>query len=153
MESFLDSHFELRRHECANAAMRVFGLTHERSRRLYDLTLLEIRRVLYSESNHPSVNHTQLGRSKSARLLRYSNFLTGEEFKKFVALMRDLAPSVVVAVKPANEPLIRKGQWPAIRENLVLVLEGDPLSHVGDPVYLTGTQGRSLFQRGGNKIK
>ena len=39
--------FRLRRHECANAAMGVYNLSHERSRELYDLTMLEVRRVVY----------------------------------------------------------------------------------------------------------
>jgi hypothetical protein len=40
--------------------------------------------------------------------------------------MRDLAPSLVVLVKPANEPGIRRGEWSAVRENLERVLNGIP---------------------------
>ena len=38
IESFTDERFESRRHACANAAMKVFGLSHSRSRELYDLS-------------------------------------------------------------------------------------------------------------------
>jgi hypothetical protein len=42
--SFCDDGFEHRRHECADAAMTVYGVGHSRSRELYDLTMLEVRR-------------------------------------------------------------------------------------------------------------
>ena len=41
VESFIDGAFELRRHQCADAAMQVFGASHCCSRELYDLTMLE----------------------------------------------------------------------------------------------------------------
>jgi hypothetical protein len=41
IESFCADGFEHRRHECADAAMTVYGLSHDRSRELYDLTMLE----------------------------------------------------------------------------------------------------------------
>ena len=41
IESFTQDGFESRRHECANAAMAVYGLSHFRSRELYELTMLE----------------------------------------------------------------------------------------------------------------
>jgi hypothetical protein len=47
VESFCADGFEHRRHECADAAMAVYGLNHDRSRELYDLTILELRRILY----------------------------------------------------------------------------------------------------------
>ena len=46
--SFLDGAFELRRHKCADAAMTVYGLRHDRARELYDLCLLECRRVMFA---------------------------------------------------------------------------------------------------------
>jgi hypothetical protein len=56
MESFTDDGFESRRHECANAAMAVYNLSHERSRELYDLTVLEVRRVVYNDLTASAIN-------------------------------------------------------------------------------------------------
>jgi DNA-directed RNA polymerase specialized sigma24 family protein len=47
--SFCEDGFESRRHECANAAMAVYNLSRERSRELYDLTMLEVRRVMFDD--------------------------------------------------------------------------------------------------------
>jgi hypothetical protein len=47
IDTFTAEGFEAVRHQCANAAMAVYGLTHSRSRELYDLSILEVRRVLY----------------------------------------------------------------------------------------------------------
>jgi hypothetical protein len=126
VEGFIEAGFEMRRHQCADAAMKVYGLCHRRSRQLYDLTLLEIRRILYTETKHSPVIVAQLQRSKNDALLRFSNFCTPEEFLKLVALMRDLPASLVTLIKPANQSPIRAGNWPAVRENLELILEGDP---------------------------
>ena len=38
VESFTDEAFAQRRHQCADAAMPVYGLSHARARELYDLT-------------------------------------------------------------------------------------------------------------------
>ena len=116
----------MRRHEVSDAAMKVYGLTNRRSRQLYDLTLLEIRRLLYTETKHSPVPRARLARSKSAWLVRYTNFCTAEEFAKLITLMHGLPPSLVVLVEPCNESRIRAGNWQAVRENLWLVLEGDP---------------------------
>jgi hypothetical protein len=126
IESFLDAGFELRRHEYADAAMKVYNLTHRRARDLYDLTILSVRQTLWTETKHREVDPNRLKGTKGTPLLRYTNFLTKDEFSKFVNLMRDLAPLLVVLVKPANEARMRAGEWDAVRENLVLVLKGDP---------------------------
>lgn len=126
VESFIDAGFEMRRHQCADAAMKVYGLSHQRSRQLYDLILLEIRRALWDQTKHEPVTPAQLRGTKGLPLIRYTNFLTKAEFSKFAALMKDLAPLVVILVKPANEGRIKAGDWPAVRENLKLVLDGTP---------------------------
>jgi hypothetical protein len=126
IESFIDAHFEMRRHEVCDAAMRVFGLTHRRSRQLYDLTLLEVRRALWQETTHAPVSLGGLRGTKQMPLARYFNFLSPPEFSKFVRLMRDLAPSLIFLVRPANAPAIKRGEWPAVRENLQCVLDGIP---------------------------
>jgi hypothetical protein len=126
VESFIDAGFELRRHECADAAMKVYGLTHRRSRQLYDLTLLEIRRALWEETKHASVSRERLCGTKGLPLARYWNFLSPVEFTKFCCLMRDLAPYLVILVRPANAAGIKAGDWNAVRENLELILNGTP---------------------------
>ena len=72
---------------------------------------------------HREVDAQALKGTKGTPLVRYTNFLTKPEFSKLVNLMRDLAPSLVVLMKPANEARIRSGCWEAVRENLLLVLE------------------------------
>ena len=46
VSSFIDERFSQCRHQCGDATMNVFSLSHGRSRELYDLTMLEVRRVL-----------------------------------------------------------------------------------------------------------
>jgi hypothetical protein len=128
VDSFIDAGFEMRRHEVSDAAMRVYGLSHRRSRDLYDLTLLEIRRVLWTETKHAPVDANVLRGTKGLPLLRYTRFLTEEEFAKFAALMRGLAPILVVLVKPENAIRIKGQDWNATRENLLLILNGNPLA-------------------------
>jgi hypothetical protein len=40
--------------------------------------------------------------------------------------MKDLAPYLIILVKPRNENAIKAGRWQAVRENLELVLNGIP---------------------------
>jgi hypothetical protein len=92
VNSFCEDGFQARRHECANAAMAVYGLSHARSRELYDLTMLEVRRVLYDDikPRQPIPAGRLLG-TRSAWMARYTPLLTACEFTKFVTLMRELA--------------------------------------------------------------
>jgi hypothetical protein len=91
--------------------MLVYGLSHRRSRQLFDLTLLEVRRAVWPETRHPCITLGELRGTKQMPLSRFHNFLNESEFSKLVALMRDLAPSLVVLVRPANGPRIRAGEW------------------------------------------
>jgi hypothetical protein len=124
VQSFIDAGFQLRRHECADAAMKVYDLSHRRSRQLYDLTLLEIRRETWDETTHERPR--DLRGTKGLPLLRYSNYLSKPEWPRFIGLMRDLAPYLVVLVKPDNERGIRAGTWSAVRQNLEWILYGIP---------------------------
>jgi len=90
--------------------MKVYGLSHRRSRQSFDLTILSIRQTLWDETKHAPVSRDPLKGTKGSPLVRYSNFLTPDEFSKFAALMKDLAPPVVMSVRPANEGRIRSGQ-------------------------------------------
>jgi hypothetical protein len=126
--SFCADGFEHRRHECANAAMVVFpSVQYERSRELYDLTMLEVRRVLYDDLPHRS--QIVPGRLRGTRLTwitRYAPLLDAEEFTKFVTLMRDLSPFVILLVDPANRSR-RQDRCSAIsRKNIEFVLHGHP---------------------------
>jgi hypothetical protein len=124
-ESFIDAEFCLRRHEACNAAMLVYSLSHHLSRKLYDETILAIRREVWDESKHAPMDCNSLKGTRGLPLLRYTNFLTPAEFSKLVALLKDLAPSLIVLVKPTNEARIRAGEWEAVRENLLIILNGD----------------------------
>jgi hypothetical protein len=96
--SFLDGAFELRRFKCCDAPMVVHGLSHERARELYDLCLLECRRVTYdSLPQQPTIAAGRLVGTRSAWMLRYAHLLDAAEFDKFFRLSRDLSPFVVGA--------------------------------------------------------
>jgi hypothetical protein len=130
VESFCAAGFESRRHNCANAAMRAFGLSHERARELFDLTMLEVRRVLYDEAHKPIYPGRLLG-TRCAWMLRYKTILNPAEFTKFVVLMRDLAPYLLyLIVDPRNANNHRKDRNPPIeRKNLELILFGSINAH------------------------
>jgi hypothetical protein len=127
VDSFLDGAFELRRHQCADAAMQVYGVSHERSRELYDLTVLEVRRVLYPDlpPRQPIAAGRLLG-TRCAWMTRYAHLLNAVEFTKFVTLTKNLSPFVVVLIDPANHSR-RQDRCPAIsRRNLEFILNGHP---------------------------
>jgi hypothetical protein len=128
--SFLHYEFCLRRHEYADAAMDVFGLSHHRARQLYDLTLLEVRRRVLAgiERRLKPIRPIDIIHSKIAALEKFAPFLSGEDFTRLCTLMRDLAPSLVSLVKPENGARIQRGDSEACRENLGLIINGDPSS-------------------------
>jgi hypothetical protein len=57
--------------------------------------------------------------------MRYSRFLSQNDFSKLAVLMRDLAPSLVLLMRPENVCRIRRGDPEASRANLRLVLDGE----------------------------
>jgi hypothetical protein len=127
IESFTADGFESRRHECANAAMAVHSLRHERSRELYDLTMLEVRRILYEDLKRwqPIVAGRLLG-TRCAWMARYRPLLTESEFTKFVILVRNLGPFILMLIDPESRSR-RQDRNPAIRrENLLWVIDGHP---------------------------
>jgi hypothetical protein len=124
--SFLDGWFELRRFQCANSAMLVYGLSEARSRELYDLTVLEVRRILYADLKPRLIDPESLHGTRAARLLRYRAYLSREEFSKFVLLMKELAPYLVVLVDPENRRREERLREEEIRRNLGFVLNGHP---------------------------
>jgi hypothetical protein len=127
IESFTADGFESRRHECANAAMAVHNVGHGRSRELYDLTMLEVRRILYDDLKRwqPIVAGRLLG-TRCAWMARYRSLLTESEFTKFVILARNLSPFILMLIDPASRSR-RQDRNPAIgRRNLEWVIHGHP---------------------------
>ena len=128
IESFTEDGFEHRRHECANAAMVVHSLSHARSRELYDLTMLEVRRLLYGDvSRRQQVHPGQLIGTRCAWMTRYAPLMNASEFTKFVILMRDLAPYMLLIIDPHGQNTHRRDRSPEIvRKNIELILYGHP---------------------------
>ena len=124
VESFIDCGFHIRRHEAADSAMKVYGLDHARSRQLFDLTMVAVRRELLPVRRLQMVTSFQLRGTKIQALIRYAKYLSTDEFTRLAVLLRDVAPSVVFTVNPENASAMRRGDWQAIRVNLRLVLNG-----------------------------
>lgn len=127
IESGFDADFHLRRHQIADSCMVVFGLGHQQARQLFDETTLEIRRVFLNEHRIKPVTCPELIRTKERYLIRFADYLSGEKFNRLVALMRNLAPSLIRLAKPENIYAVTSGKPEAkVRENLDLILDGDP---------------------------
>jgi hypothetical protein len=95
VRNLLESNFAFRRHEAADAMVIVYGLTPDRSRKLYDITLLSIRRVLIDERKLKPVAASDLVGTRGRALLRYQSQLTPGEFSRLAYLMRNLAPAII----------------------------------------------------------
>ena len=126
VESFIDCGFKIRRHQASNAVMEVYALDHARARALFDLTMVAIRRELINERRLPPVAPASLRHTKSQALIRHAKILSAQEFTRLAILLRDVAPSVIYTVNPANVAAIRNGEPNATRQNLGLVLWGSP---------------------------
>jgi hypothetical protein len=127
VNSFINGAFELARHRCADAAMAVYGLSHSRSRELFDLTTLEIRRLMYGAlPPRPAIVPGRLLGTRSAWLVTYRPLMDEGEFSKFFTLVRDLAPFVILLVDPINHS--RRGDRSAqvSRRNIEFILSGHP---------------------------
>jgi hypothetical protein len=124
IESLIDAGFVLKRHEASDCVMRVFNISHPRSRQLHDLTMLEVRRQLIGEKRLPLISPDLLRGTKIAVLARYAKFLSESDFSKLAVLLRDLAPSLVLLMRAENACRIRRGEPEATWINLRLVLDG-----------------------------
>jgi DNA-directed RNA polymerase specialized sigma24 family protein len=127
VNSFCEDGFESRRHECANAAQAVHGVSHSRSRELYDLSMLECRRLLFDDlPPRPLIAAGRLLGTRAAWMIRYSPLMNDSEFTKFVVLAKDLSPFVLLLVDPQSRSR-RQDRNPAIgRQNLEWVIHGHP---------------------------
>ena len=92
VRSFIDSGFLIRRYEAANAMTKVYDIPGDRSRQLYDETLIEIRRQVINFIKIPHAGKMRGTRQKPLAPLR--EWLSEERFDKLVFLMRGIAPSV-----------------------------------------------------------
>ena len=129
VESFTEDGFHHRRHECANAAMVVHSLTHDRSRELYDLTMLEVRRLLYGElitAPRATIIPGQLVGTREAWMTRFAPLLSTGEFTKFFNLMRGISPFVLMLVAPGSTSRRQDRNPEIVRQNLLWVLNGHP---------------------------
>jgi hypothetical protein len=100
--SFCADGFESCCHECADAAIGAYKVRHDRSRESYDLTMLEVRRVLYDDlpPREPIIPGRLFG-TRCAWMARFAHLLDADEFKFFV-LLRDLSPFCVLLVDLSN---------------------------------------------------
>jgi len=129
VDSFCADGFAYRRHRCANCCMAAFQLTHSRSRELYDLTMLEVRRILYyTVKGRQPITPGQLYGTRAAWMTRYAQLMSANEFTKFYALMKHLAPYLMLLiVDPTKANNHRRDRNPGIgRSTIELILYGNP---------------------------
>jgi len=127
VDSFSEDGFSARRYSCADAAVAVHGLSHARSRELYDLTMLGVRRVLYPAlPPRPPIIAGRLLGTRCAWMTRYAPLMNAAEFTKFVTLAKDPAPFVVILVDPSNRSRRQDRSAQVTRQNLEWVLNGHP---------------------------
>jgi hypothetical protein len=128
VDSFIAGAFELRRHQCCDAAMAVHRISHERSRELYDLTLLACRQVMFEHLHRRQavIAPGQLNGTRAFWMTRYAHLLDAEEFTRFVTLTRNLNPFIVLLIAPGSRSR-RLDRNPTVsRTNLLWVLNGHP---------------------------
>jgi hypothetical protein len=80
--SFIDCEFHIRRHEASDSMTTVYGIFYTRSRWIYDMTLVAVRRELINDRRLNPIAPASLVRTRSAGLIRYARFLSGEEFTR-----------------------------------------------------------------------
>jgi hypothetical protein len=95
VRNLLRNDFAFYRWEAADAMTLVYEIPHDRARRLFDLTLLSVRRQLIGERKLKPIDPRALRSMKDKPLLRYRSALSEEKFSRLVYLMRNLAPSII----------------------------------------------------------
>jgi len=130
VDSFCESGFAHRRHQCSDACIGAFNLTHSRSRELFDLTMLEVRRTLYDhvKPRREQIIPGRLYGTRCAWMTGFSELLSPAEFTKFVVLLKNLAPYLLLlVVDPTKANNHRRDRNPTIgRQTLELILSGHP---------------------------
>ncbi len=107
VRGLVDSGFELRRHEAADATVMVYGLHPRRARAIHDYTMLEVRRQLLEVVKVPAITRRDLIGTRGHALAKYSDQLSAQDFSKLAYLMKDLAP--VIIPRPERIDLILNG--------------------------------------------
>jgi hypothetical protein len=129
LQSFCAEGFEARRHVCANAAVRAFGLGPARAREVFDLSALECRRILFgSLKRHRPTIPGRLYGTRSFWMTRLRPLLSETEFVKLFWLLRDLSPGTIFLIDPANRSRRQDRNQPVTRESLLWILDGHPLA-------------------------
>jgi hypothetical protein len=96
VRNLLASDFCFYRHEAANAMTIVYSVPPERARRIFDLTLLSIRRILLDGRRLRPVDCSRLRSLKDKGLLHYRPPRLSEgDFARLCYLMHNLAPSLI----------------------------------------------------------
>jgi hypothetical protein len=129
IDSFTADGFDSHRHGSADACMAVFQLSHMRSREIFDLSMLEVRRALFDDlKRREQIIPGQLYGTRCAWMSQYSTLLSSAEFTRFVVLMRNLAPYLLLlVVDPTKANNHRRDRNPGIsRKNLERILYGCP---------------------------
>jgi hypothetical protein len=85
-----------------------------------------LRIGMIGERRVAAIRPRDIARTRLAALERYGAILNGEEFSRLCVLLRDLAPAVIILMRPQNGPKIMRGDSVAALENLRIVLDGDP---------------------------
>jgi hypothetical protein len=109
--------------------MGVFQLSHARSRELFDLTMLEVRRALYDDLRRSEqVVSARLLGTRCGWMVDYRALMSADEFTKFYALMKNLAPYLMLLiVDPTKANNHRRDRNPGIgRSTIELILYGSP---------------------------
>ena len=107
--------------------MVVYGVSHSRSRELYDLTMLEVRRVLYPDvSRRRQIAPGRLLGTKLVWMTQYAPLMNQDEFTKFTTLMRNLSPFVLYLIDLESCSRRQDRNPPITRQNLLWVIHGHP---------------------------
>jgi hypothetical protein len=129
IQSFCAEGFEARRHVCANCAMRAFGSDHGKARAVFDLSMLECRRILFSSlKQHKPTIPSRLSGTRCHWMARLRPLLSEPEFVKLFWLLRDLSPGTIFLIDPANHSRRQDRNQPVTRTSLLWVLDGHPLA-------------------------
>jgi hypothetical protein len=125
--SFCTDGFQSPRNKCANAAMAVFRLAPDRSREIFDIVMLETRRILYDflPARSPIVPGRLYG-TRCGWMAQYRPLLSESEFTKFVTLMKGLSPFLLMLISPESRSRRQDRNPPIVRQNLLWILHGHP---------------------------
>jgi DNA-directed RNA polymerase specialized sigma24 family protein len=112
IRNLIENNFCFRRHECADAMTVVYSIPPNRARKLFDITLLSIRRILIADRKLRPIHAKELITTRAKALLRYRGRLSGEDFSRLCYLMHGLAPAII----SSGEYTVKEILWGSSRE-------------------------------------